>query len=113
MCLSVNANGQGSGGGTHVSVFVQIIQGKCDDTLTWPYTGTVTFEIINCKGDRYHVKRTIDFNTIAECGNKPTNKNETPACGIPQALSHDKLYGTYSEYISNDDILYIRVSSNC
>ena len=113
MRLQVYANGHKKGTGTHVSVFVQIIQGEYDNILTWPYTGTVTFEIINCKGDRYHVGTTIDFKEAiyAGCGNKPTNENEAHGYGIPQALSHDTLYSTYSEYISNDDILYIRVSS--
>ena len=54
-------NGHGSGAGTCVSVSVQIIPGEYDDTLTWPYTGTVTFEIINWKDDSNHVKRAVDF----------------------------------------------------
>ena len=61
MHLQVDANGDGSGAGTHVSVFVQIIKGEYDDTLTWPYAGTITYEIINWKEDSNHVKYTSGF----------------------------------------------------
>ena len=114
MRLKVAANGRGSGAGTHVSVYVQIIQGEYDDTLTWPYTGIVTVEIINWKEDSNHVKMTIDFNskgaTADGCGKKPTGEKNNIGQGRPQALSHNKLYGSNSQYINND-ILYIRMSS--
>ena len=101
MCLRVLANGHGSGAGTHVSVSVQIIPGEYDDTLTWPYTGTVTYEIINWKGDRDHVKWTADFSEEGAIA---------AGWGHPQALPHNELYGSNSQYVNND-ILCIRVSS--
>ena len=111
MRLLVDANGQGIGGGTHVSVFVQIIQGEYDDTLTWPYTGTVTYKIINWKEDRNHVKKTVDFSIAsAHCCNKPTGEDSNKGYGHYKVLSHDELYGSNSQYI-NDDMLCIRVSS--
>ena len=54
MRLKVYANGNGDGAGTHVSVYVRIIPGEYDDTLTWPYTGIVTYETINWKDDSNH-----------------------------------------------------------
>ena len=114
MRLLVYANGLGSGIDTHVSVYVQIIQGEYDDTLTWPYTGTVTFEIINWKDDRNHVKWTSDFSEknaiVTGCSKQPTGKNSNRGQGHPRVLSHNKLYGSNSQYINND-ILCIRVSS--
>ena len=114
MRLKVHANGFSTGAGTHVSVYVQIIQGEYDDTLTWPYTGTVTYEIINWKGNRDHVKRTADFSKESVIaggyGNKPTGKNRSHGWGHNKALSHNELYGSNSQYVNND-ILCIRVSS--
>ena len=114
MRLIVHANGFGDGAGTHVTVSVQIIPGEYDDTLTWPYTGTVTFEIINWKDDRDHVKYTIGFSRKRDIaggyGKKPTGGNNNKAYGPHQALPHDELYGSNSQYVNND-ILYIRVSS--
>ena len=111
MRLRVHANGRGIGEGTHVSVLVEIIQGEYDDTLTWPYTGTVTYEIINWKEESTQLKYRVDFNQkhaiAVECGNKPTGEKGNKRLGHPQALSHNELY---SQYINND-ILCIRVSS--
>ena len=113
MRLQVYANGCGDGAGTHVSVYVQIIQGEYDDTLIWPYTGTVIFEIINWKDDRNHVKKTVDFSQegviAAGCGNKPIGKKNNP-WGYFKVLSHNELYRRNSQYVNND-ILCIRVSS--
>ena len=111
MRLRVDANGVGRGAGTHVSVSVQIIPGEYDDTLTWPYTGAVTYEIINWKEDRDHVKMSEDFSTAsAHNRNKPTGEDSNKGWGRHQALSHNELYGSNSQYINND-ILCIRVSS--
>ena len=113
MRLRVYANGHKDGAGTHVSVYVQIIQGEYDDTLRWPYTGAVTYEIINWKDDSNQVKRRVDFSTegaIADgCGKKPTGKKNNKGRGYSQFLSHNELYGSKIQYIIND-ILYIRVS---
>ena len=107
MCLKVLASGYGGAAGTHVSVYVQIIQGEYDDVLKWPYTGTVTFEIINWKDDRRHVKMTVDFGN--GCGYRPRGEESSRPRGHPQTLPHDELYSYNCHYINND-ILYIRVS---
>ncbi len=46
MCLAVDANGWGTEG-THVSVYVCLMKGDNDDSLSWPFTGTVTVELLN------------------------------------------------------------------
>ena len=38
MCLSVYANGVGSGAGTHVSVGIILLRGELDAQLKWPMT---------------------------------------------------------------------------
>ena len=111
MRLQVDANGDGSGAGTHVSVYVQIIQGEYDDTLTWPYTKTVDFEIINWKDARHHVQRTVDFSRgSGRCNNKPTEEEGNKGWGQSKALPHNQLRGEDNQYI-NDDTLYIKVSN--
>ena len=47
MCLGVSARGAGSGKGTHVTVGVYLMRGEQDDTLSWPFTGTVTVQLVN------------------------------------------------------------------
>ena len=112
MRIKICANGHGEGCDTHVSVYVQIIPGEYDDTLTWPYEGTVTYEIINWKHDKSHIKWTVDF-SIAHAsmsGKKPKEGECTNnPWGFSKALAHDKIHGNNSPYINNDTI-YIRVS---
>ena len=76
--------------------FVQIIQGEYDDTLTWPYTGTVTYEIIDRKGGINHVKRIVDFSQESAraepdpCGIKPTSENSNSGWGNVKVLPHNE-----------------------
>ena len=47
MCLNVDANGFGEGRGTHVSVFIYMMQGEFDNELKWPFRGTITVQVLN------------------------------------------------------------------
>ena len=51
MCLRVDANGFGAGKGTHVSMYVHLMEGEFDDRLQWPFRGTVTVELLNQRGN--------------------------------------------------------------
>ena len=54
MCIDVDANGHGVGEGTHVSVFACLMKGDNDDSLAWPFTGSVTIELLNQLEDNKH-----------------------------------------------------------
>ena len=110
MHLIVDANGDGDGAGTHVSVYVQIIQGEYDDLLAWPYKGTVTYLIINWKDDKHHIKHCADYSKkdARGCGNKPTADCDNISFGNPKSLR--QYYYDDKQYISNN-ILYIKVHS--
>jgi len=62
MCLRVDANGNGEGEGTHVSMFAYLMQGEFDDLLEWPFRGHVTVSILNQLEDNIHTTETIRFN---------------------------------------------------
>ena len=47
MCLSVDANGRDTGEGTYVSVFLRLMKGENDDTLTWPIRYKCTITLLN------------------------------------------------------------------
>ena len=57
--LRVYANGYGSGEGTHLSVYVHLMKGEYDDTLSWPFNGTITVQLLNWFSDNHHVEETI------------------------------------------------------
>ena len=112
MRIRVCANGYGEGWGTHVSVYVQIIPGEYDEILAWPYEGTVTYEIINWKHDRSHIKWAVDFGIAhaSMSGKKPIGEYDNNPWGFAKALAHDKIHGNNCPYINNNT-MYIRVSS--
>ena len=56
MCTRVYLNGDGSGQGTHISVFFVIMRGQYDAFLRWPFRQKVTFMLL----DQDNVEHVID-----------------------------------------------------
>ena len=54
MRVKIYANGIGSGEGTHLSFSVLFLKGPFDNSLQWPFLGTVSFTILNQMGDYNH-----------------------------------------------------------
>ncbi len=61
MCIRVYANGFGDAKGTHVTVGPFLMKGDNDDSLSWPFTGIVTIELLNQLEDKNHLKIKIKF----------------------------------------------------
>ena len=61
MCLGVYATGALSGKGTHLSVYVHVLQGEFDDQLKWPFRGHITVQLVNQEEDKDHVVNTTHF----------------------------------------------------
>ena len=105
ICLRVDANGNGDGKQTHVSVFVEILEGKHDNTLKWPFTGTYVFEILNQLEDKNHHTKTLNITS--------THKLSVGSdWGYPKFISHSKLSHNPSnntQYLK-DDTLYFRLT---
>ena len=63
MCVRVDANGYDDAADTHVSVFASLMKGRNDDNLPWPFTGEVTFTLLNQLADKNHHTRTISLSS--------------------------------------------------
>ena len=105
MSLSIYANGYGDGNGTHVSIFIKLLEGRHDNQLHWPFLGTVTYELLNQLGDNNHHKvvSRLLVNNNMKVGNKR---------GLIKFLPHSSLGHntvTNTQYLLNDT-LYFRVS---
>ena len=102
MCLRVFANGNGSGHGTHLSVFVYLMQGEFDNQLKWPFQGNITVKLVNQEEDRDHVIETFYSKNAGErCERVMTNERVENGWGIGQFLSHAELQ---PKYLKNDCI---------
>ena len=114
LCVCVVANGLCSGKGTHVSVFACLMKGDNDDSLTWPFTGTVAFELLNQLEDKNHHKMSVKFLADNEASKRVVNSDRAvQGYGQPQFISYANLNfvsETNCQYL-NDDTLVFRVSA--
>ena len=105
MSVIVYANGVGGDRGTHVSVFVLILEGRNDSKLKWPFIGSVKIELLNQLEDNNHHIKIVSFK-------KQNNTQVRSSLGYPQFVPHSKLCHSPSnntQYLK-DDTLYFRVS---
>ena len=106
LCLSVDANGHGSGKGTHVSVFVHLMKGENDHQLQWPFKQDVTYGILNWKKDENHPIKTVDFKTAPkEQKQGVTSREKTDGWGFSEFVPHSSLSDAATkdtQYLHND-----------
>ena len=102
MCIIVYPNGSGDGIGTHVSVYVRILNGRNDKNLAWPFIGTIQIELLNQLADQKHYLRRLIFN-------KEDDTHAGKGWGYPGFIPHNELHAGEAQYLK-DDTLYFRVS---
>ena len=107
MRVLVVANGHGEAKGTHMSVFVELLQGQYDSQLHWPFLGDITYELLNQLRDFYHHKV---VSTFASRHDMKVGSSSGPNMFLPHSsLGHNP--DTNTLYLLNDT-LYIRLSVN-
>lgn len=47
MCARVYLNGDGSGKGTHISLFISVMRGEYDAILPWPFSKKITLKLLD------------------------------------------------------------------
>ena len=115
MCIRVDANGFGNYKGTYVSVFACFMKGDNDDSLTWPFTGIVTVELLNQLEDKNHHRYAIDSFPADEevySGRVVESERMTGGWGFHEFIHHTELdYNADNncQYLK-DDTLIFRVS---
>ena len=105
MCLRIDANGSASGRGTHLSVFVCLMQGEFDDQLKWPFQENISIMLVNQEEDGDHViKRFYSGKAPSKCCERMMTKGPiNNAWGTGQFLSHAELQ---PKYLKNDCIKF-------
>jgi TNF receptor-associated factor 4 len=103
MCVRICANGNGPGQGTHLSVYVSLMQGEFDDQLKWPFQGIITVKLLNQEEDKDHVTKTVKFieSEQQEDCQRVTTDGPSTGQGYGQFLPHTKLQ---PKYLKNDCI---------
>ena len=113
MCLRVDANGSGDGKGTHVSVFMHLMKGENDDTLTWPIRYKCTITLLNQLKDEGHYCKTINCATdeADEVNSRMLSGERGEGWGYSKFIPRDQLdlqEDKQCQYLK-DDSLYFRV----
>ena len=105
MCIRVDANGDGAGKDTHLSVFTKLLPGCYDDQLRWPFRGAVEYVLLNQLSDTKHFSRVSSFGASVDM-------HLNTLWGYPKYFSHSSLHhnhATNTQYLMEDS-LYFRVT---
>jgi TNF receptor-associated factor 4 len=113
MCLGIDANGWGSGKGTHVSVAVYMMTGEFDSHLKWSFTGEITVGLVNQTESTTHdviLTKTVSLSDPTDKIYQRVTEGDkaTTGRGKPEFISHSDLYKHEEgkEYLVNDTLIF-------
>ena len=116
MCVRVDANREEKGKRSYVSIYVHLMAGRYDDTLSWPFRGEVKLQIRNRCDNSDHIDFTIQFynpresscNQIKNGIVTRTGIAATIGEGIDKLIPHEiLLYNSVkeTEYLRDDSLV--------
>ena len=112
MCIAVDAGGISVGEGTHVSVNIHLLPGEHDDSLTWPFRGTVRLQVLNERKDSGHFESSVEFNddTPLVHSARVTGRDMSTGWGNAMFLRHSELVFDSTkdcEYLKYDRLRFV------
>ena len=116
---SLFLTGNGSGEGSHLSVYIKILPGEYDCILKWPFKQTVSFTLMDQNQDRNAAVNVMEsfipdptwpnFACPPVQNKGATEEVDVLGFGFPRFLSHEMLY--QRQYIKNDT-LYLKIRAD-
>uniref|UniRef100_A0A673GII1 TNF receptor-associated factor n=1 Tax=Sinocyclocheilus rhinocerous TaxID=307959 RepID=A0A673GII1_9TELE len=104
MCLRLYLNGDGTGRGTHLSLFFVVMRGKYDALLKWPFSQKVTLMLLD-QNNREHIIDAFRPDVSSTSFQRPISEMNI-ASGCPLFCPLAKLAGK-SSYL-RDDTIFIK-----
>ena len=78
--------------GTHISIRAYLMRGANDETLVWPFTGTIVIELLNQLGDYNHYVQKKTFAPEEDASQKVGDREKAQkGKQFPTYISHEKL----------------------
>ncbi|NWI96348.1 TRAF2 factor, partial [Pitta sordida] len=102
VCLRVYLNGDGTGKGTHMSLFFVVMKGDYDALLPWPFRHKVTFMLLD-QNNREHVIDAFRPDLMSASFQRPVNDMNV-ASGCPMFLPLAKLQSPRHAYVKEDTL---------
>ena len=103
MCIRAYLNGDGSGEGTHLSIFFVLMKGEYDPLLQWPFESKVSLILVD-QDHMKHLVQTFKSNAQSSSFQKPKTDMNV-ASGCPEFADLSILDNT--SYVK-DDVMYIK-----
>ncbi len=93
--------------GSHVSLFVHVMQSDWDDTLEWPLSGSITLSILDQSddGNKRHISKTLVTRPNPELFERPTAPLNRKGFGYLQFVDIATLESR--QYIKDDSLLIL------
>ncbi|XP_008324227.1 TNF receptor-associated factor 2 isoform X2 [Cynoglossus semilaevis] len=104
MCLRLYLNGDGTGRGTHLSLFFVVMRGRFDALLKWPFSQKVTLMLLD-QNNREHIIDAFRPDVTSTSFQRPISEMNI-ASGCPLFCPLAKLAGK-SQYL-RDDTIFIK-----
>ncbi|XP_071480256.1 TNF receptor-associated factor 4-like [Diadema antillarum] len=111
--VSIFPNGNGSGEGAHLSVYIRVTCGDYDSLLRWPFTFPISFTLLDQNEDpnkRMHIKESFTPDPTWKNFQRPSRDVHVLGYGYPTFVSHNFL--KTRDYVK-DDVLFLRVRVDC
>uniref|UniRef100_A0A8C5UEP9 TNF receptor-associated factor n=1 Tax=Malurus cyaneus samueli TaxID=2593467 RepID=A0A8C5UEP9_9PASS len=102
VCLRVYLNGDGTGKGTHMSLFFVVMKGDYDALLPWPFRHKVTFMLLD-QNNREHIIDAFRPDLSSASFQRPVNDMNV-ASGCPMFLPLAKLQSPKHAYVKEDTL---------
>lgn len=114
MQMRVFANGDATGKGIHLSVFVFLMTGCYDGDLQWPFRGILVLELLNWRNNDNHCRKSIEFgetSSDSSSGRMTSRNTARSGRGKHKFIAHSELAFnpvTNTEFLQ-DDCLRFRI----
>lgn len=107
LCARAYLNGDGSGKGTHVSLYFVVMKGEFDSLLPWPFKQKVTLMLLDQSGKKSHIVETFKAVPNSNSFKRPEGEMNI-ASGFPRFVAHTVLENAKNVYIK-DDTFFLKV----
>ncbi|XP_018606186.1 TNF receptor-associated factor 5 isoform X1 [Scleropages formosus] len=101
-------NGDGSGRGTHLSLYIVLMRGDFDSLLPWPFQQPVSLTVLDQSGARKDVTIVFKPDLASSSFHRPVSDMNV-ATGFPCFISHAELESANDAAFVKDDTLFIKV----
>ncbi|XP_044123055.1 TNF receptor-associated factor 5 isoform X2 [Neovison vison] len=108
LCARAYLNGDGSGKGTHLSLYFVVMRGEFDSLLQWPFRQRVTLMLLDQSGKKNHIMETFKADPSSSSFKRPDGEMNI-ASGCPRFVAHSTLENAKNTYIK-DDTMFLKVA---